>query len=159
MSEQPTDGAEQTDPTELARNAAILAEAAAEHAATAAEAAERHRDAAYERAAAAEQAYDRDLLLEAADQASAAAAEATRAKRAQADAAAHLRFAQQHHDAEAAPDSPTGKAVTRAADAVEAARQATDDADRRAREAGKGIDWLRYHLDGHCTHWKQRAGI
>jgi hypothetical protein len=168
MSEQvTTDG-----PVELARNAAALAEAAAEHAESAAAAAERHRDAVFERAARAEQHKDLDMLREAGDQASAADAHANRAKRALGDAAKHLRFAEQYlstvtgvlaaggvaDQAVAADDAlATGAAVDRAKAAQQAAQQAADAAEAQARTASQGLDWVRYHLDGHCHHWKQRA--
>jgi hypothetical protein len=148
---------------ELAASAAELAEAAAEHAASAAAEAAGHRDRTYAYAARAEHAKQHADALTAADAATAAEAEAGRARLAVADAEAHVGFATRHHGVIAGADgehdaelAAAAEAIDRAKAAWDAARQAHDAADAAARTAGRGVDWLRYHLDNRCRHWRDR---
>jgi hypothetical protein len=164
MTEQTTETTEQPGPVELARNAAALAEAAAEHATSAATAAAAHRDAVFAYAVRAEEHKDAGQLAEAGDQASAADAHANRARRAHDDAARHVSFAEQHRRVVAEADGHTDDdlaaavdAINRAAYAAERTRLAADAAAASARTAAVGIDWAAYHMRGHCHGWKQRA--
>jgi len=149
---------------ELATSAAELAEAAAIHAQSARELAEVHRDRCFAYAARAEGAKGRADALIAADAASAADAEAGRARLAYADAEVHVGFAEQHHGIIAAAEgdhddelAAAAAAINRAQDAAAEARTARDRADTAARVAGQGVDWLRYHLDNRCRHWRDRV--
>jgi hypothetical protein len=149
---------------EMAASAAALAEAAAQHALTAAQAAQEHLTRTYAYAARAEDANERDAALTAADAASAADAEANKARLALADVIVHVGFAEQHRNAVASAEhrgdddlAAADGAVQRATVAKAAAAAASDEAQNAARWAGAEIDWLRYHLDDHCRHWRDRV--
>jgi hypothetical protein len=149
---------------ELAASAAVLAEAAAEHALTAAQAAQEHLTRTYAYAARAEDAKQRAAALTAADAASAADAEAGKARLALADAIVHVGFTEQHRNAVASAEHRSDDDLAAADDAVQRARVANEaavaasaEAQNAARWAGAEVDWLRYHLDNRCRHWRDRV--
>jgi len=149
---------------DMAASAAELAEAAAEHAASAAAQAVGHRTRSFAYAARAEGAKRRADALVAADAACAADAEAARARRALTDAEVHVGFAERYHDLIANAEGDHGAELAAAAEAIDraeaargAARDALGGAEAAARTAGQGVDWLRYHLDNHCRHWRERV--
>jgi hypothetical protein len=148
----------------MAASAAALAEAAAKHALTAAQAAQEHLTRTYAYAARAEDAKQRDAALTAADAATAADAEANKARLALADVIVHVGFAEQHRNAVASAEhrgdddlAAANDAVQRATVAKAAAAVASDEAQNAARWAAAEVDWLRYHLDNRCRHWRDRV--
>jgi hypothetical protein len=151
-----TDTTDHTDATREELAAALvvrttLAEAAADDA-------NRERDTALAHTERATDAKRRGAQLEAADHASAADNAASRARRAATAAVEHqerawqLQLALDPERVDQAADSdepltPAGRALA-----------ARHEAERAAHGACSGIDWLRYHLDGHCQGWRERIG-
>ena len=131
--------------------ATALAEAAAEDA-------NRERVAALVHAGGAADAKRRGAQVEAADHASAADNAAAQGRRAAATAvdqeerAWHL---QRALDPEYGNDPAADEHPYEPTPADRALVAATE-AEQAAREACSGVDWLRYHLDGHCRHWRER---
>jgi hypothetical protein len=185
MTEQTSETTEVEQEPTLAERATLLAEQAeqdADDAILAADAADAMQATASRHAAQAAHAATSRQWPEAGDEASAAAAAAERVRRYAAAAAnSHDRAAARSGEVfllggnavDAGAQSPlppadvveldalyqrATAAVATAADAryrASAARYAAED---EAKQAGDGVDWLRYHMDGHCQGWKERTG-
>jgi hypothetical protein len=140
-------------PEELAAELAEATDAAEQ----AAEVANAERDAALAHAERATDAKRRGAQLAAADHASAADNAASRARRAATIAVIEQERAwqiQRTLDPERVDQPDEDERLTPAGRALAARHEA----ERAAHGACSGIDWLRYHLDGHCQGWRERIG-